>query len=76
MQRVADNIAVFDNGTHVLARLAVDDNLPSLDGGAVVLPRSVTKLGSEDIEDLASAPALLAERVVGEVIRCDAAKTV
>jgi hypothetical protein len=76
MQRVADDIAVLDNGMHVLARLAVDDDLPSLDGGAVVLAGPVAELGSEDIEDLASTPALLAERVVGEMIRGNAAKAV
>src|SRR5438046_4427752 len=47
MQRVADDIAVLDNGMHVLARLAVDDDLPSLNRGAVVLAGPVAELGSE-----------------------------
>ena len=76
MQRVADDIAVLDNGMHVLARLAVDDDLPSLNRGAVVLAGPVAELGSEDVEDLASTPALLAERVVGEMIGGNTAKAV
>jgi hypothetical protein len=76
MQCVADDISVFDNGVYILAWLAVDDNLPSLDSIAVVLPWPVPEFRGKDIKDLTSAPALLAECVVGEVVGRNATEAV
>lgn len=44
MQRMADDISIVDDGVYILAWLAVDDNLPSFDGSAIVFPGSVTEL--------------------------------
>jgi hypothetical protein len=44
MQGMADDISILNDGVRILAWLAIDDNLPSLDGSAIVFPRSVTEL--------------------------------
>lgn len=49
-------------------RLAIDYDASIANGLGVVLGGAVAELAGEDVEDLAVAPALLAEGVVGEVV--------
>jgi hypothetical protein len=43
MQCMADDISILNNSMNVLAWLPVDDNFPSFNSSAVVLPRAVSE---------------------------------
>lgn len=60
----------------IITRLAIQRYLTSFYRILVVLSRPIPKLGGKDIQQLTSAPSLLAERVVREVIGRDPTQAV
>ena len=75
MQRMAHHVTITQDVLDADI-LAIDGDVPALNGVAVVVDGAIAELVAEDREDGTTAPALFAVGVVGVVVGFDAAEVV